>query len=93
MAAVEKRLGKLEDKIISTSQKSLRRLQNQEEKIYEKQFRAKDSLEVRLKLAEIQGKYNALKEKLRNPSPFDASIVKQYITTSAVGCWAPIVVM
>jgi len=78
-AAVEKRLGKLEDKIISKSQKTLRRLQKQEEKIYEKQLRANDSVEVKLKLAEIQGKYNALKEKLRNPSPFDPSLVKQYI--------------
>jgi hypothetical protein len=78
-AAVEKRLDKLEDKIISKSQKSLQRLQKREERIYEKQLSSKDSVEAKLKLAEIQGKYNELKEKLRNPSAFDPSSIKQYI--------------
>ena len=78
-AAVEKRMGKLEDKIISKSKKTLKRLQKQEEKIYERQLSSKDSVEAKLKLSEIQGKYNALKEKLRNPSPFGPSSVKQYI--------------
>ena len=86
-------MGKLEDKIISKSKKTLKRLQKQEERIYEKQLLSKDSVEAKLKLAELQGKCNALKEKLRNPSLFDPSSIKQYITTSVVGCWAPTVVM
>jgi hypothetical protein len=53
--------------------------EKREEKIYEKQLSSKDSVESKLKLAEIQGEYNTLKEKLRNPSLFAPSSFKQYI--------------
>jgi hypothetical protein len=78
-AAVEKRMGKLEDKIISKSKKNLTASAKTGRKDYERQLSSKDSVEAKLKLAEIQGKYNELKEKLRNPSAFDPSSIKQYI--------------
>lgn len=78
-ASVEKKLSKLEEKIVSKSKKTLQRLQKQEEKIWEKQLATKDSLEARIKLDEIQNKYETLEGKLKNPSSVTPSNIRQYI--------------
>jgi len=78
-ASVEKKLGKLEDKIIAKSEKTLHRLEKQEEKIYRKQLTTKDSLEAKTKLAEIQSKYGQLKDRLNNPSSVLPNSARQYI--------------
>ncbi|HEV7781421.1 MAG TPA: hypothetical protein VGO58_09150 [Chitinophagaceae bacterium] len=57
--------------------KVLNNLQKQEEKIYRKLLTTKDSLEVKAKLAELNCKYAALKDKLKNPTII--SKAKQYI--------------
>ncbi len=77
-AAVEKRVSKLEDKIIAKSEKTLQRLQKQEKKIWEKQLSTRDSLIAKAKLAEIQTKYKELREKLKNPSIIPNN-ARQYI--------------
>ena len=76
---MEKKVSRLEDKIIAKSKKTLQRLQKQEQNIYKKQLGTKDSIEARLKLAEVQGKYKRLQEKIKNPSSFAPSSVQQYI--------------
>jgi len=78
-AIVEKKLNKLEDKIISKSERILRHLQKQEEKIYKRQLITKDSLIAKAKLAEIQAKYGELKQKLKNPVSAIPSNARQYI--------------
>jgi len=77
-AAVEKKVSKLEDKIIAKSEKTLQRLQRQEEKIYRKQLATKDSVEARVKLAEIQNKYTDLESKLKSPSSIFPNSARQY---------------
>jgi hypothetical protein len=66
-ASVEKKVSKLEDKIIAKSEKTLDRLQKKEEKIYRKQLSTKDSLIAKAKLQEIKSKYGQLKSQLSNP--------------------------
>ncbi len=78
-ASFEKKLNKLEDKLITKSEKTLHHLQKQEEKIYKKQLTTKDSNNARLKLAEIQAKYKALEEKLKNPTSIVPTNARQYI--------------
>jgi len=83
-AAVEKKIGKLEDKIVARSEKTLRRLQQQEERIYRKQLSTKDSPdsyreEARLKLTEIQSKYTDLENKLKTPTSILPNSAKQYL--------------
>jgi len=77
--SVEKRLSRLEIKIISKGTKIIERLQKQEGKIYENQCRTKDSLEGRLKLLQMQRTYRALAERLRHPSSPIASNIRRYI--------------
>ena len=77
--SVEKRLGRLEEKIITKSKKILQHLQIQEEKIYKEQLATKDSLQARLKLVEIQNKYKALEETLRKSSSLAPSKIRHYI--------------
>src|SRR5258706_4355153 len=67
-AAIEKKVNKLEDKIIAKSEKTLSRLQKQEEKIYKKQLGTKDSLIAKARLAEIQTKYKEVEDRLKNPT-------------------------
>src|SRR5215831_4493800 len=74
-ASVDKKVSKLEDKIIAKSEKTLDRLQKQEEKIYTKQLSTKDSLIAKAKLQEIKSKYEQLKNQLKNP----VGLAKQYI--------------
>jgi len=78
-AAIEKKVSKLEDRIIIKSEKTLRRLQNQEIKIYRKQLATKDSLIAKAKLAEIETKYAEMKMKLSGPAPIPSVSVKKYI--------------
>jgi len=77
--AVERKLDVFEDKIIVKSEKIMRRLQRQEQKIYGRQLRSKDSVKATLKLAEIQSRYKALEEKFKNPSSAVLPNVRQYI--------------
>lgn len=76
-ASIEKKSEKLAEKIIAKSQKTLSRLQRQEEKIYKKKLKGKDSLQAKAELAAIKEKYRAPGEKIKNPVL--ASTVKQYI--------------
>ena len=78
-AVVEKRLGKLEEKIISKSVKTLRGLQREEEKVYKKLLATKDSLYAKEKLDEIQSKYQGLSDKIRNPAASISPGSKKYI--------------
>jgi len=78
-ASVEKKLSNLQDKIIAKSEKTLARLEKQEEKIYKKQLGTKDSLIAKAKLGEIKGKYQALQDKLKNPAAVLPNSTKQYI--------------
>lgn len=78
-SSIEKRVSKLEDKLIAKSEKTLHRLERQEEKIYEKQLSTKDSLQARLKLAEIQQKYKALEAKFKDPASVVPGNIKQYV--------------
>lgn len=66
--SIGKRVNNLEDKIVAKSQKTLTRLQRQEEKIYKRMLRGKDSLHAKAALADIRNKYQALQDKLKNPS-------------------------
>jgi hypothetical protein len=77
-ASVEKSLDKLQDKIIAKSEKTLHRLQKQEEKIYRK-LTSKDSVLAKAKLAEVKEKYQALQDKIKNPAPVVSSNVNQYL--------------
>ena len=78
-ASIEKKLSKLEDKIIAKSEKTLGSLQKQEERIYKKQLSSKDSLIAKAKLSEIKSKYQALQDKLKNPTAVLPGSAKQYI--------------
>ena len=78
-ASVEKKVSRLTEDVVSKSEKTLQRLRRQEEIIYEKQLSTKDSLQARLRLEEIQSKYKAVEEKLKNPSSVIPSNIRLYI--------------
>ena len=78
---VEKKLTRLENRIIKKSQKTLHRLQKQEEEIWKKQFSTKDSIAAKLRLAEIQNKYKAFQDKLKKPAQILSSRNRQYIAS------------
>ena len=63
-AAIEKKAGKLQQKIIARSQQVLNRLQKQEGKIYRKMLQGKDSLQAKASLAVIKSKYDEMSLKL-----------------------------
>lgn len=67
-ASIEKKATKLEANIIAQSNKTLDRLQRQEEKIYRKMLHTKDSLIAKAALTDIREKYKGFKEKLANPT-------------------------
>lgn len=77
-ASIEKRAAKLEDKLVAKSQKTLNKLQKQEEKIYRRMLQGKDSLEAKASLAGIKNKYQALQDKIKNPSV--SKVAGQYIS-------------
>jgi hypothetical protein len=76
-ASIKNRTSKLEEKIIAKSEKTLLRLQRQEEKIYRRMLTTKDSLQAKAELAEIKNKYKSFGDKLTNPAI--ASKTGQYI--------------
>ena len=76
---VKKKISKLEDKIITKSEKTLDHLQRQEEKIFRKQLETKDSLIAKTKIAEIKTKYAELKEKLKDPVSAISRNARQYL--------------
>ncbi|HLG40655.1 MAG TPA: hypothetical protein VI461_13345 [Chitinophagaceae bacterium] len=65
-ALVEKKAGKLRENIIAKSQKTLDRLQKQEEKVYRKGLNGKDSLQAKAALADIKIQYQSLRDKLKS---------------------------
>jgi len=65
-AAIGKSADKLEDALVKKSMKVLDKMQKQETKIYKKLLSGKDSLQARAKLNELQGKYAAMKNNLKN---------------------------
>lgn len=78
-ASVEKKVSKLEDKLIAKSEKTLHKLEKQEEKIYQKELATKDSVQAREKLVEIQERYKTLEAKLKDPTTVTPGNVRQYI--------------
>ena len=76
-AAIEKKVNKLENKIVAKSQRTLSKLQKQEEKIYRRMPGTKDSVQAKAALTEINNKYKILQDKLKSPAI--ASVAKQYI--------------
>ncbi len=76
-AAIDKKAIKLEDKIVTKSQRTLSKLQKQEEKIYRRILATKDSVQAIAALAEIKNKYKTLQDKIKNPEL--VSTAKQYI--------------
>ncbi len=76
---VEKKVSRLEDKIIAKTEKTLRRLERTEKKIYRKQLNTKDSLIAKARLAELENKYQQLKGKIKNPSSLLPNAARQYL--------------
>ena len=76
-ASIEKKAERLEEKIISKSQKTLSRLQRQETKVYNKMLHGKDSLLAKARLAEINDKYKKLQHDITQPAV--SNTVTQYI--------------
>ena len=58
----------------------MRRLQRQEEIIYEKRLATNDSLQARLERDAIRNKYRTLEEKLRDPSFVTSPDIRLYIS-------------
>jgi hypothetical protein len=67
-ATIERKVEKIQDKLIAKSQKTLGKLQKQEEKVYRKMLRGKDSLQARMALADIKNKYKTLEDKINDTS-------------------------
>jgi CO dehydrogenase nickel-insertion accessory protein CooC1 len=67
-ASVQKKMDKLQDKLVEKSLTTLNRLERQEEKIYKKLLKGKDSTEAKLKLEETKSKYAALRNTLKTDS-------------------------
>ena len=76
-AAIERKAESLQEKIIAKSLKTLSGLQRQEEKIYKKMINGNDSQFAKAALADIQGKYQNLMDKIKNPPAPDAA--RQFI--------------
>jgi hypothetical protein len=76
-AAVEEKSAHFTEKIISKSQKTLSRLQKQEENIWRRKLTTKDSVQARLALEEIKGKYAKMHAEITSPLP--AGSPTQYI--------------
>jgi hypothetical protein len=68
-ASIERKADKLQSKIIATSEKTLSRLQRQEEKIYRKMLSGKDSLMAKAALGNIQDKYESFRQKIKSNVP------------------------
>jgi hypothetical protein len=66
--AIAKRASSIEERITKKNQKTLARLQRQEEKIYHRMLRSKDSITAKAALAHIKNKYQRLQDKLKSAS-------------------------
>jgi hypothetical protein len=66
--AIEKKASKIERKLQLQSQQTLKRLQSQEEKIYERMLRGADSIQARASLAEVRERYSRLRNRLQEGS-------------------------
>jgi hypothetical protein len=77
-AAIEKKLDRLEEKIISQTAKTLDRFQKREEKAWKKKLLTKDSIAAKEKLAEVRSKYSGLRERLNDPASFSGT-AKKYL--------------
>lgn len=64
---IKKKTDKLETKIVSTSNKSLAKIQHQEQRVYEKMLKSGDSIQARLALEEIKLQYESLRHSLKTP--------------------------
>jgi len=73
---IGKRIKKIEETGIAKSDKTLRRLQRQEERIYRTMLSGKDSLLARRELVEVKSKYETLQAKIKGPLSNSAT---QYI--------------
>lgn len=76
--AIGKKASSIGEKLIAKSSKTLNRLQKQEEKLYRKMLKSKDSLIAKAALADIKTKYGGMREKLKSPAIVNAS--GQYIS-------------
>ena len=76
---MERKIGKLEERIIAKSERVLLRLQKQEEKIYKKQLATKDSLVAKARFAEIQSRYQSFKDQLKSPASILPNSSRQYL--------------
>lgn len=77
---LSKKFNSLQDKIVSKTDKALKRLQQQENKLY-RQLAKKDSIAAKKLFAEQQAKYAALHKKLHNAGTDSATAtsLKQYL--------------
>lgn len=66
-SSIERKVSKLEKQIVAKSEKTLIRMQKEEEKVYKKLIASRDSLEAKARLAEIREHYATLTEKIKNP--------------------------
>jgi hypothetical protein len=77
---IEKKFSGLEEKIVEKSEKTLRRMQQEEEKVYKKMLASKDSVTAKLQLDDIRNGYASLKDKLRNPIQVrSVNAIKEYV--------------
>lgn len=67
-ASIEKKTENLGEKIIARSQKTLNKLQKQEEKLYAKMLEGKDSIQAKRAITSIRSKYQTLRDKIQNPA-------------------------
>jgi Mg2+ and Co2+ transporter CorA len=77
VCTVSKRMNGVNDKIIKSTNKTLDKAQKQEEKIYRKLLKTKDSLYARAQLGELNKKYAAIRNQLENPAI--PGLAKQYL--------------
>jgi hypothetical protein len=63
-ALISRKVDKLQDQLVKKSQQTLDRLQKQEEKIYRKMLRGKDSLQAQAQLVQVGEKYQSMRDKL-----------------------------
>jgi hypothetical protein len=77
VCTVSKRMNDVNDKIIKSTNKTLDKAQKQEEKIYRKLLKTKDSLYARAHLGELNKKYAAIRNQLENPAI--PGLAKQYL--------------
>ena len=81
-ASVADKSRRMGDKLVEKSLKTLSAMQKQEERIYKKLLKTRDSLQAKASLDGIKDKYSSLKDKLNPSASLSTAIVskeKQYI--------------